>query len=194
MGYSKNYTKEERREHTLDRGTPKNLSKLSEYLSQENVKAFNAIVTNRMLSKMDERISNMGRPKYFQNIEETKRDIDDYFKLCFDYNMVPTVASFCTFLGCNKDTVYEYINNSASDFSDLLKNAVNTILSFQETGVLSSEIPAVPFIFLGKNYHGFKDNQDITIAKQEETPNNMKTIEAIKEQLSLEKEDTKLLK
>lgn len=188
MAYSKrDYTTiDERRQEVIDRGTPKNLSKLSAYLSQENVKTFNAIVTNRMLEKMKQRISRMGRPMYFTSIEETTQDIQDYFKLCYDYNMLPTVASFSTYLGCNKDTIYEHINNPASDYSDLLKDATNTILSYQEAGALSSEVASVPFIFLGKNYYGFKDQQNISIGRQEELPNNMATIDAIKEQLTYE--------
>lgn len=194
MGYSKRdyTTTEERRQAVLDRGNPKSMNKITAYLSQENVKAFNSIVTDRMLSKMRESINGKGRPKLFKNREECQEDIENYFKLCIEYNVLPTVASFCVYCGANKDTIYTHINDTASDFSDLLKNAVDTILAFQEGGALANEVASVPFIFLSKNYFGMKDNQDVVISTNDNRPNNIKTIEAIKEQIDYE-DNQKLL-
>ena len=187
-------TKEEREEILINKKVPNNKLKMSEYLSQPNVKAFNSIITNRMLDKMHEDvIRGRGRPQLFNSREECEEEIGGYFKLCYDYDMIPTVASFCVYLGSNKDTIYDHINNQASNFSDLLKNAVSTILSFQETGVMSNEVPSVPFIFLGKNYHGFKDTQDVNVSATNQTQIPMQSLDAIKEQIATESENIKVI-
>ena len=188
LNASKRYTttREEREQVLIDKKTPNNKLKLSEYLSQPNVKAFNSIITNKMLTKMRENMYRKGQPQIFNSKEECQQEIEDYFKLCYDYDMIPSVASFSVFIGANKDTVYDHINNRASDYGDLLKSAVSTILTYQETGALSNEVPAVPFIFLGKQYYGFKDNQDITINANNQTNINTYSIDAIKEQISNE--------
>ena len=190
MGYSKRdyTTKEEREQMVINRKVPNNKLKLSEYLAQPNVKAFNSIVTDRMLTKMRENINRKGRPQLFKSREECQDDIEGYFKLCYEYDMIPTVASFCVYCGSNKETIYDNINNPASDFTDLLKSAVSTILSYQEGGALSNEVPAVPFIFLGKQYYGFKDTQDITLSATNQPQINTNTIDAIREQIALENE------
>lgn len=193
MGYSKRdyTTKEERIQATINKPVNQNKNKLSEYLSQPNVKAFNSICTSRMLEKMRNNI-NKGRPAIFKDREECQNEIEGYFKLCYDYDMIPTVASFCVYCGSNKDTIYDHINNKMSPFSDLLKNAVASILSYQENGVMSNEVPSVPFIFLGKQYHGFTDTQNINVSASNQPQVNTNNINAIKEQLILE-DETKLI-
>lgn len=190
MGYSKRdyTTKEERIEKTINKPVNQNKNKLSEYLSQPNVKAFNSICTSRMLEKMRTNINKGGRPAIFRDKEECQNEIEGYFKLCYDYDMIPTVASFCVYCGSNKDTIYDHINNKMSPFCDLLKNAVASILSYQENGVMSNEVPSVPFIFLGKQYHGFTDTQNINVSATNQPQINTNNINAIKEQLILEDE------
>lgn len=184
-------TKEEREELVINKKINNNKLKMSEYLSQPNVKAFNSIVTQRMIDKMHERVNKgiKGRPKLFNSVDECVEEIGGYFKLCHEYNIIPTVASFCVYLGSNKDFIYDNINNQASDFSALLKDAVSTILSYQETGVLSNEVPSVPFIFLGKNYHGFKDTQDVNVSATSQHIANPQTLDAIKQQITLESDE-----
>lgn len=194
MGYSKRdyTTKDEREKLVIEKKPNQNKNKLSEYLSQPNVKEFNAIVVDNNFKKIRENINRKGRPQLFKSREECQDEVEGYFKLCYDYDMIPTVASLSLYLGCNKDTIYDHINNPTSDFSDLLKNAVATCLSYQESGVMSAEVPAVPFIFLGKQYYGFKDQQDISISATNQQQNNVNSVDAIKQQIALEKE-TKLI-
>lgn len=188
-------TKEEREEILINKKVPNNKLKMSEYLSQPNVKAFNSIITGRMLDKMSERVEKgiTGRPQLFTSVEECKEEIGGYFKLCYDYDMIPTVASFCTYIGSNKDFVYDNINNQASAFSNLLKDAVSTILSYQETGVMSNEVPSVPFIFLGKNYHGFKDTQDVNVSATNKTQTPIQSLDAIRDQIANENDGIKVI-
>lgn len=182
------YTKEEREQQVINKPIPNNKLKLSEYLNQPNVKQFNAVCTGRMLDKMSERIAKgiKGRPTLFKSLEECKNDVEGYFKLCYDCSVIPTVSSFCVYIGSNKDYVYETISNNVNDYSVVLKDTIATILSYQEGAVLSNEVPAVPFIFLGKQYYGFKDTQDVNISATNQLQNNADNISAIKNQIELE--------
>ena len=182
-------TKEERERLVISKGHNQNKNKLSDYLSQPNVKAFNSIVVDTNFKKIRANLNGKGRPQLFKSREECQNEIEGYFKLCYDYDMIPTVASMSLYLGCNKDTIYDHINNPSSDYSDLLKNAVSTCLAYQESGVMSNEVPAVPFIFLGKQYYGFKDTQDVNILATNQIQNTANTINAIREQISNENEN-----
>lgn len=186
-------TREEREQLVIERGNPthSSKSKLSEYLSSPNVKKFNSITT----SKSFERLHNSnGRPCAFKDRGECLEEVEDYFKLCYECNVIPTIASLSLYLGLNRETLYNYANNpKIYDFSNVLKTAIDTCQSYQEGAVLDGSIQAVPFIFLSKNYYGLKDTTDISFNNQQnDTTINSNTMDAIKEQISRE-EEQKLL-
>lgn len=184
-------TREERAQIVIERGNPTHSakSKLSEYLSNPNVKKFNSIVTDKSFDRIRK-----GRPCAFNSKEECLEEVEDYFKLCYECNVIPTIASLALYLGLNRETLYNYANNpKLYDFSNVLKHAINTCQSYQEGAVLDGSIQAVPFIFLAKNYYGLKDTTDISFNNQQnDTTINSGTMDAIKEQIALE-EEQKLL-
>ena len=121
--------------------------------------------------------------------------MEDYFKLCYDCNIIPTIASLSLYLGLNRETLYNYANNPKTyDYSNILRMAINTCQSYQETAVLDGSIPSVPFIFLSKNYFGLKDTTDISFNNNQDTNimNNTNTMQVIKEQIESEQQ-TQLL-
>ena len=181
-------TKEERINQVLEKGNPTHSSKnkLSEYLSQPNVKAFNSIIT----SKNFECIKVRGYPRTFKNREECANEIEDYFKLCYQYDMIPTIASLCLYIGINRDTLYNISNNpKIYDYYDIVKSAIDTCHSYQESAVLSGDIPSVPFIFLAKNYYNLKDQTDVRFNQDtQDNTINSNTMATIKEQIELEKQ------
>ena len=185
-------TKEERRQMVIDKGNPTNSSKnkLSQYLSQPNVKKFNAIMTDKGFND----VSKYGYPRTFSSVEECAEEVNEYFKLCYDCEMIPTIASLCLFLGINRDTLYTSANDKRTyAYSDVLKYAINTCQSYQESAVLSGDIPSVPFIFLAKNYYSLKDTTEVNLsANNQDNTINSDSMAAIKQQIEAEK-DTKLL-
>ena len=184
-------TKEEREKMVIDRGNPTNSSKskMSEYLSQDNVKSFNRIVISRNFDKLEERHKNKSQ-QIFNNYDECLCDVEDYFKLCDKYNIIPTIASLSLYLGVNKETIYQYANNpKVYECSNILKTAIQTCQAYHENAFISGEIPPVAFIFYAKNYYGMKDQTDVRF-NQDNQENNMlnnNTMETIKEQIELEK-------
>lgn len=189
-------TKEEREKMVIDRGNPTNSSKskMSEYLSQDNVKSFNRIVISRNFDKLEERHKKKSQ-QIFQDYDECLCDVEDYFKLCDKYNIIPTIASMSLYLGVNKETIYQYANNPKMyECSNILKTAIQTCQAYHENAFISGEIPPVAFIFYAKNYYGMKDQTDVRFNQdnQDNTILNNNTMETIKEQIELEKQ-TQLL-
>ena len=195
MAQSKRYTttREEREQIVINKGNPTNSSKskLTEYLSQPNVKKYNSIVT----SKSFDIVASRGYPRAFDSYKECLEEVEDYFKLCYECNVIPTIASLSLYLGLNRETLYNYANNpKIYDYSNVLRNAINVCQSYQETAVLDGSVPSVPFIFLAKNYYGLKDTTDISVNSnnQNDTTLNNNTMQIIKEQIESEK-STQLL-
>jgi hypothetical protein len=190
MGYSKRdyTTKEEREQLVIEKGTPKNsnLHKIIEYMQQPNIKEFNAIVTDKSFERLRK---NMGRPQIFVSREQAIEEIEGYFKLCYDYNVLPTIASLALYLGFNKDSLYANMHNTNCSFSDVLKNAVATCHSMQELPALDGTLAQPTYIFNAKNYFGMQDAQQIQVSAQQNTNNPTNTISAIKEQLLLENDN-----
>ena len=167
---------------------------MSEYLSQDNVKSFNRIVISRNFDKLEERHKNKSQ-QVFNNYDECLCDVEDYFKLCDKYNIIPTIASMSLYLGVNKETIYQYANNPKMyECSNILKTAIQTCQAYHENAFISGEIPPVAFIFYAKNYYGMKDQTDVRFNQDNQESNllNSNTMETIKEQIELEKQ-TQLL-
>ena len=186
-------TKEEREKMVIDRGNPTNSSKskMSEYLSQDNVKSFNRIVISRNFEKLEERHKSKSQ-QIFNNYDECLCDVEDYFKLCDKYNIIPTIASLSLYLGVNKETIYQYANNpKVYECSNILKTAIQTCQAYHENAFISGEIPPVAFIFYAKNYYGMKDQTDVRFNQDNQESNllNSNTMETIKEQIELEKQN-----
>ena len=181
-------TKEEREQMVIDRGNPKGTkSKMSEYLSQDNVKSFNRIVVSRNFEKLEERHKSKSQ-QVFDNYDECLNDVGDYFKLCDKYNIIPTIASLSLYLGVNKETIYQYANNPKMyECSNILKTAIQTCQAYHENAFMSGEVPPVAFIFYAKNYYGMKDQTDVRF-NQDQNTNEIQTesISALKEQIAEE--------
>ena len=195
MGYSRRdyTTKEERINQVLDKGNPINskLNKVVEYMSQPNIKDFNAIVVSKSFDKLKK--SNKGRPQLFGSREECIEEVEGYFKLCYDYNVLPTISSMALYLGMGRQHLYDTINTQTSDFSDILKNAVDTCQSYQELPALDGTLSAPTWIFTAKNYFNMKDTQDVNLSATNQPQTNPNTLNAIKDQIALENGDHTLI-
>ena len=190
MGYSKRdyTTKEEREQMVIEKGNAKSKSKIVEYMSQPNIKAFKALVVDNNFKKMRENIKSgiKGRPPLFKSREECQSEVEGYFKLCYDYEVIPTISSMAIYLGMGRQYLYDVINDKANDFSDILKSAVDTCQSYQELPALDGTLSAPTWIFTAKNYFGMKDTQDVNVSAINQQQNATQTINAIKEQIASE--------
>ena len=182
-------TKEDREQMIINRGNPTNSSKskMSEYLSKENVKSFNRIVVSRNFEKLEEKHKNKSQ-QIFSNYEECLNEIGDYFKLCDKYDIIPTIASMSLYLGVSRDTIYAMANSpKVYECSDILKTAIATCQAYHENAFMSNEISPVAFIFYAKNYYGMKDQTDVRFNQDQNNDTIASdSVNALKEQIAKE--------
>ena len=151
--------------------------KTSNYMSQENVKAFNKVFVPRALT---------GRPYAFESVEKLEKDLGEYFKLCDETNTIPTVTAIGAWLHCDRDTIYNHANNPNSPFFGVLKNTINICHCFLENGAVDGKVNSVLYMFLSKNYFGLKDDKNITVTPATDSVNTPATMEALQKQLNEE--------
>ena len=154
---------------------PKN--KVSQWLREDNVKAFNKILLDKAFMKHIP----LTEP------EVLSIELQKYFECCYSHDIVPTISSMSVWLGVNKDTIYSNIAHK-SRCSDVLSQAVNFCHSINENGAISGSINTVLYMFLSKNYYGMKDNTtlNLTTGLQDNTINNINTMKVIQEQIAIE--------
>lgn len=155
----------------------------SSYLSQENVKEFNKEMQKRVFNS-----TGIGRPYAFSNVVEFEKEVQEYFDLCTDKQVVPTVTSLALWLGCNRDTLYAHANNPNSPFSGIVKNCINYLHSIMQNGTVDGKINPVTYIFISKNDYAMRDDKNITVSAQSNSSpvNSQETMSAIQKQIEEE--------
>lgn len=181
-------TKEERIEMVLNKKKNSCLNngtdKLTNYLSQENVKSFNMIMVDKSLKTSSRQI--------FSSREECFEEVSGYFKLCNDYNIAPTIASLCVYVGMHRDTLYSLSKSKQCVYSDILSKSIDICHAYLENGSLSGSIAPLLFIFLGKNYYNLTDASTVNLTSAIlDTSNTSNTMNIVREQLELENKNSK---
>lgn len=103
--------------------------------------------------------------------DQVAERIDKYHQYCFENDMKPDVPGMALALGVTTKTVWAWENgvdsNKPTAVRNVLKRArqINEVLMNQM--MVNGKINPVTGIFLLKNMHGYKDQQDVVI-----TPNN----------------------
>ena len=182
-----NTTKEERIKEVLSINDNKhgfNNDKLTNYLSQDNVKAYNMILVDKSLND---------KPRQsFRSVEECFDELKGYFTLCNNYNMQPTISSLCVYCGIHKDTLYSLSKNPNCQYADQLQKAIDICHSYLENGALSGTIAPLLMIFLGKNYYSMTDNSTVNLTTSLlENTTSQNTMNIVREQLEIESKSQK---
>lgn len=175
-------TYEEKKEQFLKttNRSSRSLNANNGYMSDPDVRKFTDTVMSRLFRPI-------GRPNSFDSPEQLGRDCNEFVQLCYDTNTVPTVTGFATWLGCDRDTIYNHANNPNSIFSAQCKNIIQLSHLTMENGAMSNKINSVLYMFLSKNYFGLKDDKNITVTpSQNSTINTQSTMDAIQKQLEEE--------
>ena len=161
-----------------------NNDKLTNYLSQDNVKAYNMLLVDKSL--------NTRARQSFRSVEECQEEITGYLKLCNDYNMIPTIASLCVYVGISRDTLYSLAKNPNCQYAYVLQKTIDICHSYLETGSLSGTIPSLLAIFYGKNYYSMTDNSTVNLTTSLlENTTSQNTMNIVREQLELENKNSK---
>ncbi len=103
--------------------------------------------------KIHNLLSNRGAPPCFEDAESLRVEVEKYFRslmapIVDDDGVVlgmkwigkPTISGLATFLGCSRQTIWEY--SKSDEKSYIIKNAKNIIAGYAETAMLDGGNPA----------------------------------------------------
>ncbi len=155
-----------------------------ELLTQDNYKEFMSTILQKSFVDKYSNVS-LG----FANNSEVYEEMCDYFKLCINLEIPPTIPSLCGFLGISLNVFYNTANDTTALNYDLVNKAIINIQAIQETSAISGQINSNLYTFLSRNYYGLKDTQQIALNDSREDNNNVAVLQAIKQQLDDEKQD-----
>lgn len=152
------------------------------YFAKDNVKEYQKEMLTHLFGKDSGK--KKGRGGFFESEEELNKWIEKYFTLAMEHEVVPTISALCTYLQCNRDTLYTHANNPSSPFYDSCKNAIDYCHACLESGASESQLNSIAYIFQAKNYFNMKDVQEVKVApNQNQISNNADTLNALKEQI-----------
>lgn len=102
-----------------------------------------------------------GRPPKWETPEELEADVDKYIAYCEETEDLVSKTGFAVFLGCSKDTVYQYLDNKGELFSDAVKRLI--VYGEQQCArkLYKSQGQAAGVIFLMKNLHKYSDKHEV---------------------------------
>lgn len=99
----------------------------------------------------------------------------EYFQLCADHDMKPGVVAISLAIGLDRRRLWEIRsgNNSRNvtipqECKDIIISVYDSLESLWESYMINGKINPVSGIFLGKNYFGYRDQQEYVV-----TPNTM---------------------
>lgn len=102
-----------------------------------------------------------------KSADELKQRVTEYFTICAEDDMKPSVAGLAVAVGVNRKTLWEWSVTGNSDRSNVIKKAY-ALLDLQMTDYMQNgKINPVSGIFLMKNHFGYTDKQEVVV-----TPNN----------------------
>lgn len=99
---------------------------------------------------------------------QVKQRIDDYFTLCVQHDIKPSVKGFLNSLRVAKSTLWEWKTGGfrAGTHQQIILEAYDVLEALWEDYMMNGKINPVSGIFLGKNNFGYKDQQEYVL-----TPN-----------------------
>lgn len=113
---------------------------------------------------------------------QVERRIDEYFTLCAQNDMKPTVKGFCNALRINRQRLFEWKHGNfrATTHQAIILQAYDMLEELWENYMQNGKINPVSGIFLGKNNFGYADKQEYVLTPNQATPETMDvaTIEA----------------
>lgn len=118
---------------------------------------------------------------------QVKQRIDDYFSLCVQDDIKPTVKGFLNSLRVAKSTLWEWRqgNYRAGTHQAIICEAYDILEALWEDYMMNGKINPVSGIFLGKNNFGYQDKQEyvLTPNQQQISAEDVKAIASKYEEL-----------
>lgn len=119
-------------------------------------------------------IMNMEKINFRDPVQLRKRVVE-YFQLCADHDMKPSVAAAALAIGLDRRRMWEIrsgnfcrVTKIPDECKDIINDVYNSLEILWEGYMLNGKINPVSGIFLGKNHFGYQDKQEYVV-----TPNQM---------------------
>lgn len=95
--------------------------------------------------------------------------INMYFDYCIENDLKPGFMAMCNWLGASRSAVSRWKKGDyrASTHSDIIQKAVSQLEAIWEQYMIDGKINIVAGIFIGKQYYGATDKQEIAILADE---------------------------
>ena len=108
--------------------------------------------------------------------EQVRNRISEYFTLCTENDMKPTVTGFRNALRIGKTTLWEWKQGSyrADTHQAIICEAYDMLEALWEDYMMNGKINPVSGIFLGKNNFGYQDKQEYVL-----TPNQKNEVDPV---------------
>lgn len=100
-----------------------------------------------------------GRPLKFQNVDELKQKIDEYFEKCNENKRPLTISGLAVALDTSRKVLIDY-ENRGDEFSNTIKKAKSICENFTEEYLFTGKNVAGA-IFNLKNNYGWQDKSEI---------------------------------
>ncbi|MBE6784152.1 MAG: hypothetical protein E7536_09105 [Ruminococcaceae bacterium] len=104
-----------------------------------------------------------------KNISQLQERIAEYFNICSEEDMKPSVAGLALAVGVSRKTIWEWSQGDDTEKSDrrnAIKKAYQILNLMMEDYMQNGKINPVSGIFLMKNNFGYADKQEVVV-----TPN-----------------------
>ena len=104
---------------------------------------------------------------------QVENRISEYFRLCAEDDMKPTVKGFLNALRVGKTTLWEWKtgHHRAGTHQAIILEAYDMLEEMWEHYMMNGKINPVSGIFLGKNNFGYQDKQEYVV-----TPNSQREV------------------
>ena len=112
---------------------------------------------NRSMIMHIRRVHNIPKPSV-QFPDTIRRACEQYFDICEEDGVKPSVAGLSVALGVNEDTLLQWVRGEVSiESADVIKQYFSFLQVFDETALKDNQTNAVGSIFMGKQHYGYKD-------------------------------------
>ncbi len=120
-------------------------------------------------------------------VKELGEDMEKYFELCEEYDQIPSLKSLALYLGISTPMYMNYVNNPNSEYSALLRGALDYVHSILENRALNNKVNSAVYMFTAQNFYGMDNVKKVDIhtnvTAEINTANAQETLKALREEL-----------
>lgn len=101
-----------------------------------------------------------------KDVKQVEKRVQEYFMLCVDNDIKPTVKGLCNALRIGRSTLFDWKKGRfrGDTHQAVVCRAHDLLEELWEDYMLNGKVNPVSGIFLGKNNFGYRDQQEISLA------------------------------